>query len=130
MAITPLNKGKTKMQTKPKAVAPKATQTAPSVTSAWLQNNATAVFTSTGKMPSQFNTAQGSIKKATAHSAVNSRYTVIANVVKAHPKGFTLAQFGLVFGALKASKALTATSGTPVSYLVALTNSGYFAVTQ
>ena len=118
------------MQNKPKVVAPKATQVVPSVTSAWLQTNPTAVFTATGKMPSQFKTQQGSVKKATAHSNTNSRYTVISNVVSAHPKGFTLTQFGVVFGALKASKTLTATSGTPVSYLVALTNSGYFTVAQ
>ena len=118
------------MQNKPKAVAPKATQPAPSVTSAWLQNNTATVFTSTGKMPSQFKTAQGSVTKATAHRNVNSRYTVVSNVVNAHPKGFTLAQFGVVFGALKASKTLTATSGTAISYLVALANTGYFTVSQ
>ena len=116
------------MQTQQKAVAPNATQVG--VNSAWVQSNQKAVYTATGKMPSQFNTQQGSVKKATAHTNINSRYTVISNVVKAHPKGFTLAQFGLVFGALKASKTLTATSGTPVSYLVALTNSGYFTVAK
>jgi len=90
------------------------------------------VYTLTGASPLAITTNQGSVKKATNHTGQNSRLTVVQAVMQAHPNGFTATQFSLVFNALKASGALTATSGSASSYLKYLTLplGKYFTVAQ